>query len=89
MTLETLLTGGIAAGSAFAGLFFLRFWSRTRDRFFLYFSLSFFIESANRIVLGLFPAATESNPLTYGVRILAYGLILLAILHKNRPGPRR
>lgn len=87
--MEQLLTGGIAVASAFVGLFFLRFWVRTRDRFFLYFSASFWIESAHRVALGLFADGFESNPVTFLVRLLAYGLILLAILHKNRPRSKR
>jgi hypothetical protein len=87
--MEQLLMGGIAVASAFVGLFFFRFWVRTRDRFFLYFTASFWIESVHRATLGLFADVTESNPVTYLVRVLAYGLILLAILHKNRPRSKR
>jgi hypothetical protein len=86
--MEQLLMGGTAVASAFAGLFFLRFWVRTGDRFFLYFCGSFWIESLHRAAFGLFPDATESNPVAYLLRIAAYGLILLAILHKNRPGSK-
>ena len=86
--MEPLLMGGTAVASAFVGLFFLRFWVRTRDRFFLYFSASFWIEALHRTVLGLFTDYAESNPVTYLVRVVAYGLILLAILDKNRPGSK-
>ncbi|HSH95030.1 MAG TPA: DUF5985 family protein [Roseimicrobium sp.] len=81
--MEQFLTGGIAVASAVVGLYFFRFWRRTGDRFFLYFSASFWIESLHRSALGLFGDIAESNPLTYLARVLAYGLILLAILHKN------
>ena len=38
-----MLLGGIAVGSFIAGLFFLRYWRITRDRFFLFFAaFSFF-----------------------------------------------
>ena len=82
--MDDFLIGGIAATSAFAGLVFLRFWVQTRDRFFLYFAWSLWIEAAHRVVLGLYPDITESNPVSYVVRIIAYGLIILAIIHKNR-----
>jgi len=87
--MEQLLMGGIAVASAFVGLFFLSFWVRTRDRFFLYFCASFWIESLHRVVLGLLGDFAESNPVTYLIRLVSYGLILLAILHKNRPGSKR
>ena len=43
------LLGGIAAGCFVVGLGFLRYWRSTRDRFFLFFMLSFWIEAANRV----------------------------------------
>jgi hypothetical protein len=83
--MEQLLSGAIAVGWLIAGLFFFRFWRHTRDRFFLWFALSFWLESVNRVALALVVGATEDNPVFYGVRVVAYGLILLAIWQKNRP----
>jgi hypothetical protein len=76
--------GAIAAGSAFAGLFFFRFWHQTRDRFFLFFAGSFWLEAINRAALAVVPHASEQEPLFYLVRLVAYGLILAAIWQKNR-----
>jgi hypothetical protein len=81
--MDQILVGAIAVASFIAGLFFFRFWRNSRDRFFLYFALSFWIEAANRIALGL-ASGDELAPLFYGVRVIAYGLIVLAILQKNR-----
>lgn len=80
-----MVTGCIAFGWLIAGLFFFRFWRHTRDKFFLYFAISFWLEAGNRVALGLWIGATEDNPLLYGVRLLAYALIILAIWQKNRP----
>lgn len=77
--------GAIALGWAVSGLFFFRFWRHTRDRFFLFFAASFWIESINRVALGMWANASETNPLFYGIRLVSYGLILLAIWQKNRP----
>ena len=82
--MEQMLMGAIAAGSVVAGLFFFRFWYQTRDRFFLYFAGSFWLEAVNRIALGLVEHANEQEPLFYVFRLLAYGLILAAIWQKNR-----
>jgi Family of unknown function (DUF5985) len=82
--MEQLLMGAIAAGSVLAGLFFFRFWHQTRDRFFLYFAGSFWLEALNRIALALVEHANEQEPLFYVFRLLAYGLILAAIWQKNR-----
>ena len=83
--MEQMLSGAIAVGWLAAGLFFFRFWRHTRDRFFLWFALSFWLEAGNRIALGTIAATREDNPVIYGLRVVAYGLILLAIWQKNRP----
>lgn len=76
--------GAIAAASFVAGLFFVRFWLQTRDRFFVYFALSFWIETANRVAMMVLSSPTEDSPIHYLVRLVAYGLILAAIIDKNR-----
>jgi hypothetical protein len=83
--MEQMLMGAIAAGWVVAGLFFFRFWRHTKDRFFLWFALSFWLEAGDRVALGLNVGAQEDGPLLYGLRVVAYGLILLAIWQKNRP----
>jgi hypothetical protein len=84
--MNEVLVGAIATASIVAGLFFLRFWKSTRDRFFLYFAMSFFIEGSNRFLLGFMGWLREEAPGYYLVRLVAYGLILCAILEKNQPG---
>jgi zinc transporter ZupT len=89
MTVTNLITGAIAMASIIIALFFLRFWRSTRDRFFMYFALSFAIEGAHRVVSALLFQENEDSPLHYLVRLLAYGLILWAILEKNLPERKR
>ncbi|HSV33926.1 MAG TPA: DUF5985 family protein [Ramlibacter sp.] len=86
--MNQMLMGAIAVASLIAGLFFFRFWRQTHDRFFLYFTLSFWIEAVNRVALGLLVGADEEGALFYSIRLVAYGLILLAIWQKNRPRRR-
>ena len=83
-----LLTGAICMGSLVIALFFLRFWRDSGDRFFLYFAASFFIEGLHRLYSALHDAGGEDSPLHYLIRLLAYGLILWAILEKNLPRER-
>ncbi len=80
-----LLAGAVAMGSLIIALFFLRFWRNTRDRFFLYFALSFLIEGVHRIYAVMDLSASEDSPHHYLVRLLAYLLILWAIVEKNWP----
>ncbi len=42
--LEAFLLGVIATSSLTAGVFFLKFWRKTRDSLFLAFGLAFFVE---------------------------------------------
>lgn len=75
--------------SMVAALFFLRFWRDTRDRFFLLFAIAFVIEGLNRALLGLTGVSQEHEPFFYLVRLFAFGLILVAIVDKNRTGRSR
>lgn len=83
-----LFIGAISMGSLVIALFFLRFWRDSGDRFFLYFSASFLIEGMHRLYSALTDANAEDSPLHYLIRLLAYGLILWAILEKNLPRGR-
>jgi hypothetical protein len=86
--LNEVLVGAIATASLVAALFFLKFWAATRDRLFLFFSLSFALEGVNRLALYFFVGPNEDAPAYYIVRLVAYGLILAAIVDKNRRRPR-
>jgi hypothetical protein len=88
MPVTYMLAGAVAMASAIIALFFLRFWRNSKDRFFLYFSLSFGIEALHRVYAAMTFEDAEDSPLHYLVRLLSYGLILLAILHKNLPSRR-
>jgi len=79
-----LMLGAIAMGCFVAGLLFLRFWRDGRDRFFLLFALSFFVEGCSRVLLALSTRPNEGSPWLYGIRLAAYLLILWAIFEKNR-----
>lgn len=83
-----MVLGGIAIAAIVAGLFFVRFWRATGDRFFLFFAVAFWLEALSRVLIGLTGSVREDAPMFYGIRLAAYVLILIAILDKNR-APRR
>ena len=83
--MDLMLLGAIVMASLTAALFFLRFWKHTRDRFFLYFAMSFGIEGVNRAVLALTGNPNEDRPFFYLVRLFSFVLIVLAIAEKNYP----
>jgi uncharacterized membrane protein HdeD (DUF308 family) len=81
--LEAFLLGVIATSSVTAGVFFLKFWKKTRDWFFLAFGLAFVVEGLNRCAVLFLHKPNEGSPYIYLVRLLAFLLILAAILRKN------
>jgi uncharacterized membrane protein HdeD (DUF308 family) len=82
-TTEGFLLGVISTCSVLAGMFFLKFWRRTRDSLFLAFGIAFLVEGINRAVLLDLSNPNQGHPLTYVVRLLASLIILAGILHKN------
>jgi uncharacterized membrane protein HdeD (DUF308 family) len=77
------LIGVIATSSIVAGVFFLKFWKQTHDQLFLAFGVSFIIEGLNRTSVLLLDKPNEGSPVIYIVRLLAFLIILAAILKKN------
>jgi uncharacterized membrane protein HdeD (DUF308 family) len=84
ITFQGFLLGVIATTSLIAAAFFLKFWRQTRDVLFLAFSAAFLIEGINRISVLFIERPDEGNPSIYIVRFLAFLLILVAIVNKNR-----
>ena len=84
--MNQVLSGIIIAGFAVAGLFFLRFWRETGDRLFAIFATSFWLLCLQRILLSVhYAAASDENAAyLYLIRLVAYVLIIVGILDKNR-----
>lgn len=81
--INSFLLGVIATESFTAALFFLKFWSDTRDLLFLSFAAFFIIEGVNRAVLLFLVHPNEGSPGIYLARLFGLLLILAAILNKN------
>ena len=84
MTLYDFLSGAVAFGFLVCGLFFLRFWKRTRDGLFLAFALAFGLLGAAQAILALGNIPTEERGSIFLIRLAAFALILVEILRKNR-----
>lgn len=78
------LLGAITLGSLIAGLFFLRFRRLTHDRLFLFFALAFFVDAVSRLIMAAHVGSSEEHPVIYMLRLVSYGLIVWAIIQKNR-----
>jgi hypothetical protein len=82
--LNQTLLGALVMGSFVVGLFFLRFWRRTRDRLFALFALAFWVLGLNWLGLAVLVTTQEQRTIFYVLRLIAFVLILLAIADKNR-----
>ena len=85
-SLSQLISGALVMGYFVAGLYFLRFWRDTRDRLFGIFAAAFWLLAAQRAALALTVDPTGEQVVLYSVRLLAFVLILAAIIDKNRGG---
>lgn len=93
----SFLTGISVATFLASGLFFFKFWKASRDRFFLFFFSAFLLIALERFADLFIPAlqnplrtpATEDAAWIYLIRLLAFALILIAIIDKNRTSSRR
>jgi|KBSMisStaDraftv2_1062788.scaffolds.fasta_scaffold468680_3 hypothetical protein len=84
VSLYDFLSGAVSFGFVLCGLFFLRFWRRTRDELFIAFALAFALLGIVQGVLALANIPTEERTPVYLFRLLAFVIILFAIFRKNR-----
>ena len=86
-TVIDYLAGMVTAGYLACGLFFLRFWSRSRDFLFLAFGVAFWLLALNAAAVTLVPEPDGRRVWFYLLRVAAYLLIAVAIVRKNTGGP--
>ena len=82
--MAALVSGMLVAGYLVAALFFLRFWTQSRDRLFALFAAAFGLLAVQRIALSITGAPMEDQTIFYLLRLLAFGVIVFAIIDKNR-----
>lgn len=80
---NAFLSGAIMATSAMIAVFFLRVWKETTDPLFVRFAAAFALLSTERWFL-LFSQSTEASSFIYLFRLVAFALIIWAIVEKNR-----
>lgn len=79
------VAGLITMGHLIAGLFFLRFWFRTRDGLFAAFAIAFWLLAANQALLASANIIDEERSSIYLLRVAAFAIIIAAVIRKNRP----
>ena len=84
MILSDFLAGATTFGFVLAGLFFLRFWRRTHDGLFLAFAVAFVLLGLGQAIQTLANVPEEERHYLFLLRLAAFGLILFAIVRKNK-----
>lgn len=87
-TVLDFLSGAVSMGFLLCSLFFLRFWSRTKDELFLAFAIAFMLMSIGQALLALTGIPVEERSWIYLFRLTAFLLIIAAIWRKNVRGKR-
>ena len=82
--IQGFLLGIIVTASFTAAVYFLKFWRNTHDPLFMAFAAAFTIEGLNRLTYLFLESPNEGSPAIYIVRLLAFLIILVAIVRKNR-----
>ena len=78
------LQGVSATGAFVAALLFFRFWYESQDRLFAFFSAAFHLLALSWTLLGVFSPTEETRPYIYAIRLVAFTLIIVGIIDKNR-----
>jgi hypothetical protein len=82
------LAGAVSAGFLVAGLFFLRFWRKSRDGLFAAFAIAFWLLGLNQALLTFSSVPAEERTWLFLLRLAAFVLILAAIWRKNAGAAR-
>jgi hypothetical protein len=81
----TVFLQGVSSLGAYAcALFFLRFWRESRDTLFAFFSAAFLFLGLSWTLLAFFAPAEDTRPYIYGLRLVAFALIIIGTVLKNR-----
>ncbi|MBS1984740.1 MAG: hypothetical protein JST16_11260 [Bdellovibrionales bacterium] len=85
MTPVTIFLSGVCLSTFLgAGLIFYRVWRKVHDRFFLLFGCACVVIGLERIPLIFLDPSIEENSWVYVFRLLAFVLILIAVIDANR-----
>lgn len=90
MHIYPFIGGVLTMGYIVLGLFFLKFWRRTRDPLFIMFAWAFWLMAVNGFAISASNGYELDVVWSYMLRLLAFVLIIIAIVRKNmeaKPGP--
>jgi hypothetical protein len=78
------LHGGLTVACLLIGVKFLKFWRSSKDRFFLWFAAAFWVFATGWAIRAFGSPSEDHIHYVYVPRLIAFMLIIAAILDKNR-----
>ena len=84
MSFALVTSGATIMGYAVAAVFFLKFWRRPADNLFLAFAAAFLLMAATPLLTTLLEVPREEQSPFYLLRLLAFLIIIVAIIGKSR-----
>lgn len=82
--MSDFLSGALMMCFVTISMFFARFWLATRDKLFANFAISFLILALERYFLLILDPTYEARSYIYVSRLVAFLIIIYAIVEKNR-----
>jgi hypothetical protein len=82
--MKHFISGMLMMGYSIASLFFFRFWRDSRDRLFIFFGTAFALLAFHRVTLAAADHLPFAESTYYMLRVVAYVMILIAIVDRNR-----
>jgi hypothetical protein len=83
---ELFISGTLSMAAFAIGLHFLKYWRLSKDRFFIWFAVAFWVFGLGWIFRA-FAGISEHGHWAYVPRLVAFLMIIVAILDKNRRAP--
>lgn len=84
--MNDFLGGGAAIASWIVAMSLFQYWRRVRDRLLLLFSVAFGVLGLSWFLVSAFHPGGETRHFFYVPRLIAFLVILVAIVDKNRRG---
>lgn len=84
MSQSLVAAGAIIMGYTVAAVFFAKFWRRTGDFLFLAFAAAFLLMATTPLLTTLLDVPREEQSPFYLLRLLAFLIIIVAIVWKSR-----
>lgn len=83
-TVNILINGMIVLGDVVGALYFFKSWKKSNERLFLFFAVAFVLFATQRTALSFVTQMDEAHVAMYTLRLVAFAIILYAIIDKNR-----